>query len=144
MHGMVFLEKVAPLLSSSARVKSISCMESLLAEEFDSKLIHGDLYFPDHVFYEEIEGQLEVIDFADLTIYDPAHDFQCVFEIGEKTFFESVMKYYLGEKDGNLLKRSKLRLKARPLFYTGYIFASGSKNQYTSRITQIEKTFSNV
>lgn len=143
-HGMVFMEKVAPRLSTSARAKSIRCMERLMAEEFDSKVIHGDLYFPDHVFYDENEGQLGVIDFADVTIYDPAHDFQCIIEIGGETFFESVMKYYQGAIDDNLLKRSKLRLEARPLFYTGYIFASGSKNQYASRITHIEEMFSNV
>jgi len=141
-HGMVFLEKVAPLLSSSVRAKSIRCMESLLAKEFNRKVIHGDLYFPDHVFYDENEQQLGVIDFADVTIYDPAHDFQCVLEIGGETFFESVMNYYEGEMQGNLLDRSKLRLAARPLFSAGYIFANGFEDQYTSRIALIEGIFS--
>jgi len=142
-NGAAFLEQVAPLLSPCVRSKATRCIENLLAEEFTSRVIHGDFYLPDHVFYDESKRQLGVIDFADVTIYDPAHDFQCILEIGGETFFESVMKYYQGEMDDNLLKRSKLRLEARPLFYTGYIFTIGIEDQYASRIAFIEETFSN-
>ena len=141
-NGATFLEKVAPLLSPSVRSKATRCMENLLAEKFTSRVIHGDFYLPDHVFFDEGQNQLGVIDFADANIYDPAHDFQCIIEIGGESFFESVMNYYQGEKDVNLLKRSKLRLAARPLFYTGYIFANGFEDQYTSRIAHIEEIFS--
>lgn len=140
-NGQTFLEKVAPLLSSSAQRNSIRCVESLLFESFDEKVIHGDLYFPDHVFYDEIKQQLGVIDFADATIYDPAHDFQCILEIGGENFFESVMKYYRAKKDNALLKRSKMRLEARPLFYAGYIFANELEDQYASRLARIEEAF---
>jgi len=143
-NGRVFLENVTPHLSSSVRAKSISCMEGLLAEEFDSKVIHGDLYFPDHVFYDENEQQLGVIDFADVTLYDPAHDFQCVVEIGGESFFEAVMKHYEAGQDEALLKRSKMRLAARPLFVAGYIFANGPKNEYPSRLARVEESFSKV
>jgi len=140
--GKAFLEKVAPLLFPSVREKSIRCMKGLLAEEFDSKVIHGDFYFPDHVFYDENNRQLGVIDFADVTIYDPAHDFQCVLEIGGESFFETVTKHYETEHDKALLERSKLRLLARPLFVAGYIFANGLDDQYASRLATIEEIFS--
>jgi len=52
------------------------------------------------------------------------------------------MKHYNVEKDLGLLKRSKLRLLARPLFVAGYIFANGLENQYGSRLATIEEIFS--
>jgi hypothetical protein len=60
---------------------------------------------------------------------------------GGDDFFETVMKQYAGEKDVGLLKRSKLRLLARPLFTAGYIFANGLKDQYASHLTHIEDAF---
>jgi hypothetical protein len=51
------------------------------------------------------------------------------------------MKYYMGEKDAGLLKRSKLRLLARPLFNAGYVFANGLKDQYATHLSRIEDTF---
>jgi len=140
-NGTVFLEKVAPLLSSSARNKAIRCMEDLLAEEFTGRVIHGDFFLPDHVFFDQDQKQLGVIDFADVTIYDPAHDFQCVYEIGGEDFFESVMKRYDDNQDTDLLKRSKLRLLARPLFVAGYFFTNGLEDQYASRLARIEDVF---
>ena len=140
-NGIVFLEKVAPLLSSSARNKAIHCMEELFDSEFTGRVIHGDFYLPDHVFFDETQCQLGVIDFADVTIYDPAHDLQCIFEIGGDGFFEAVMNYYDGNEDAELLKRSKLRLLARPLFTAGYIFANKLEDQYAFRLARIEETF---
>ncbi|HSG41854.1 MAG TPA: phosphotransferase [Anaerolineales bacterium] len=140
-NGRVFLNKVAPLLSSSARNKAIRCMEDLLADEFTGRVIHGDFYLPDHVFFDESKNQLGVIDFTDVNIYDPAHDLQSVVEIGGEAFFESVMKYYDNDQDNDLLKRSKLRLLARPLFVAGYFFANGLEDQYASRLARIEETF---
>jgi len=141
-NGRVFLEKVAPLLSSSARNKAIRCMEDLLAEKFTGRVIHGDFYLPDHVFFDQGQKQLGVIDFADVTIYDPAHDLQCVLEIGGEKFYESVMKRYDDNQDTDLLKRSKLRLLARPLFVAGYIFSNCIEEQYASRLVRIEDAFS--
>jgi aminoglycoside 2''-phosphotransferase len=140
-NGRVFLEKVAPLLSSSARNKAIRCLEDLLAEEFTGRVIHGDFFLPDHVFFDEGQKQLGVIDFADVTIFDPAHDLQCIYEIGGEIFFESVMKHYDYNQDTDLLKRSKLRLLARPLFVAGYFFANGLEDQYASRLARIEDVF---
>jgi len=140
--GAAFLELVAPQLSPSVRKRSMFCMEELLAEQFEDTVIHGDFYFPDHIFFDESQNELGVIDFGDVTVYDPAHDFQCVVEIGGEAFFEAVMKHYEGEKDPKLLKRSKSRLQARPLFTAGYVFATGIEEQYSSRLTRIEALFS--
>jgi len=139
-NGTSFLEKVAPLLSPSAQSKATRCMKDLLASKFTGNVIHGDFYLPDHVYFDK--SQLGVIDFADVTIYDPAHDLQCILEIGGEDFFESVVKYYDVGKDADLLNRSKLRLLARPLFVAGYIFANGLEDQYTSRLASIEEVFS--
>jgi aminoglycoside 2''-phosphotransferase len=87
-NGTRFLEEVTPLLPPSVRSKAMRCMEELLAEEFEGKVIHGDFYFPDHIFLNESQSQLGVIDFADVNVYDPAHDFQCVIEIGGDIFLK--------------------------------------------------------
>jgi aminoglycoside 2''-phosphotransferase len=96
--GVYFLEHIAPLLSSTTRKNSTACMETLLAEKFESKVIHGDFYLPDHAFVDESNYKLGVIDFTDVTIFDPAHDFQCIVEIGGDEFFELVLNYYHGER----------------------------------------------
>jgi aminoglycoside phosphotransferase (APT) family kinase protein len=140
-NGRVFLEKVAPLLSPIARRNSTDCMERLLVEEFDGRVIHGDFYLPDHVFVKETDFNIGVIDFGDVTIYDPAHDFQCVLEIGGEVFFDTVMANYQGGADPILLKRSQMRLAARPLFVAGYIFANRIYEQYSSRLERVEAGF---
>lgn len=140
-YGKYFLEHVTPLLSTTARKRSTTCMETLLAEDFESRVIHGDFYLPDHAFIDEDNHKLGVIDFGDVTIYDPAHDFQCVLEIGGEAFFEKVIDHYQEKKDPALLKRSILRLAARPLFVAGYIFDHKIEEQYSTRIAQIEAAF---
>jgi len=140
--GLYFLEHVTPKLSSTARKKAAALMENLLAEEFEGKVIHGDFYLPDHVFYDEDKQELSgVIDFADVTIYDPAHDWQCIVETGGEEFFEAVMEHYQAETDVELLRRSKMRLDARPLFVAGYIFLHGLEEQYTERLARIEAKY---
>jgi len=140
--GLYFLEYVAPKLSSAARHKSVPLMESLLAEEFEGRVIHGDFYLPDHVFYDESKHELSgIIDFGDVTIYDTAHDWQCIVEIGSDEFFETVVKHYQAEADAALLKRSKMRLDARPLFVAGRVFLQGLEEQYADRLARIEASF---
>ena len=140
--GLYFLEHVVPMLSPTARQKSLPLMESLLAEEFEGRVIHGDFYFPDHVFYDKSKQELSgVIDFGDVTIYDIAHDWQCIVEIGGEAFFETVMDHYHNHNDATLLKRSKMRLDARPLFVAGRIFLQGLEDQYADRLARIESQF---
>jgi len=139
--GRYFLDHVAGLLSPAARRNSTRCMETLLFEEFVGQVVHGDFYQPDHVFYEEKTAQLGVIDFADVTIYDPAHDFQCILEIGGERFLERVMQHYQGQGNPGLWRRSKLRLAARPLFVAGRLFAHGLQEGYSARLDHIETLF---
>jgi aminoglycoside 2''-phosphotransferase len=139
--GQDFLALVAPRLAPTTRRNAVDCMETLLAEDFDAAVIHGDFYLPDHVFYDEETGQLGVIDFADATIYDAAHDWQAILEICGQRFFELVMGDYQGPQDSGLLKRSQLRLAARPLFTAGRIFAAGIEDQYDGRLAAIEAQF---
>jgi hypothetical protein len=60
---------------------------------------------------------------------------------GGDDFFKTVMKHYNSEIDVGLLKHSKLRLLARPLFNAGNIFANGLEDQYASRLAHIEDAF---
>lgn len=140
-NGEYFLAHVAPLLTATARQHAATCMETLLAQDFAGAVVHGDFYLPDHVFFDGAAGQLGVIDFADATIYDPAHDWQCVLEIGGQRFTESVMQHYQGSQDSDLLRRSQLHLAARPLFTAGRIFAAGTEDQYAGRLAAIEAQF---
>jgi aminoglycoside 2''-phosphotransferase len=140
--GLHFLEHVAPRLSPTARKKSVTLMESLLAEVFKGEVIHGDFYLPDHVFYDKSKHELSgIIDFADVTIYDPAHDWQCIVEMGSEEFFETVMGHYQAEGDAALLKRSKMRLDARSLFVAGRFFLQGLEDQYADWLARIEARF---
>ena len=140
--GLHFLEHVSFLLSPTSQRKSVSLMENLLDEEFKGKVIHGDFYLPDHVFYDESKQEISgVIDFADVTIYDPAHDWQCIVEIGGEEFFEAVMAHYQPDDDPALLKRATMRLDARPLFVAGRIFLQGLEEQYADRLACIEARF---
>lgn len=140
--NLYFLEHITPLLSPPARKKSIALLENLLVEEFESRVIHGDFYLPDHVFYDKSKQELcGVIDFGDVTIFDPAHDWQCIVEAGGEAFFDSVLENYQAEHDTALLKRSKMRLDARPLFVAGYMFQHGLEEQYADRLARIEASF---
>lgn len=140
--GLYFLEHVTPLLSPTARKKAATLMERLLTEEFKSRVIHGDFYLPEHIFYDERRQELSgVIDFSDVSIYDPAHDWQCIVEIGGDEHFEAVMAHYQIESDTALLKRSKMRLEARPLFVAGNIFLNSMEEQYANRLARIEAKF---
>lgn len=139
--GVYFLDHVAPLLSPAACRNAVACMEAALAADFTGRVIHGDFYLPDHVFYNRQRAEVGVIDFADVTIYDPAHDFQCILEIGGPSFFELVLKHYQGQADAGLLKRSELRLAARPLFTAGHVFAQGLHNQFAARLAGIQSLF---
>lgn len=140
-NGRTFLEHVAPLLSPEARRRAAGCMETALSFSFTPQVIHGDFYLPDHVFYDQRTEGLGVIDFADVTAYDAAHDLQCLLEVGGESFFDFVMKHYQGQADQALLERSKVRLAARPLFVAGYVFARGEESDYAGRLRQIESLF---
>ena len=45
-----FRDEIAPLLSASAHQKALACMEKMMEEEFEPRVIHGDFALEDHVF----------------------------------------------------------------------------------------------
>ena len=137
-----FQDEVAPVLSAHARQKALACMEQMMAEEFEPRVIHGDFALEDHVFFDEENQQISgVIDFADVTINDPAHDFQNIVEYGGEEFFESVMSYYRGKEDPMLLKRTKLRVLARPLFEASSSMLFGFEKRFKERMEYIEAKY---
>jgi aminoglycoside 2''-phosphotransferase len=137
-----FRDEIAPRLSNSALQKALTCMEGIMSEVFDSKVIHGDFALEDHVFFDEEKQQLcGVIDFADVTINDPAHDFQNIFEYGGEAFFQNVMEHYQIKSDTTLLKRTKLRSEARPLFETAYSLMFGFEKRFKERMEYIEAKY---
>ena len=134
-----FRDEIAPLLSMSARQKALSCMERMMEEKFEPRVLHGDFALEDHVFFDQEKQQLSgVIDFADVTINDPAHDLQNIVEYGGEAFFSNVMEHYRLKDDPTLLKRTKLRIEARPLFEAAYSLMFGFEERFKDRIEYIE------
>ena len=137
-----FREEIAPLLSASACQKTLICMEQMMSEKFEPRVIHGDFAFEDHVFFDRDKKQLSgVIDFADVTINDPAHDFQNIVEYGGEVFFNDVMEHYRLKDDPTLLKRTKLRIEARPLFEAAYSLMFGFEERFKDRIEYIDTNY---
>lgn len=133
---------VAPRLSPIAHRNALACIDRMLAEPYEAKVIHGDLFLEDHVFFNEQRQELSgVIDFADATLNDPAHDFQNIVEYGDETFFAEVMKHYRGPDDPALLKRTKLRIEARPLFEASYSLMFGFEERYKDHMQYIETKY---
>jgi aminoglycoside 2''-phosphotransferase len=137
-----FREVVAPALSPSARQNGLACIEQMAAEKFESKVIHGDFALEDHVFFDGKRQELSgVIDFADVTLNDPAHDFQNIVEYGGEAFFEAVMSHYRGENDPALLKRTRLRIQTRPLLEASYSLLFGFEERFKERMGYIEAKY---
>jgi aminoglycoside 2''-phosphotransferase len=137
-----FREVIAPQLTPAARTNSLACIERMLAEPFVPKVIHGDFCLEDHVFFDEQRQELSgVIDFADATLNDPAHDFQNIVEYGGEEFFDAVMNHYHGAEDPALLERTKLRIETRPLFDASYSLMFGFEERFKDRMNWIESTY---
>lgn len=137
-----FRNEIAPILTVSARQKALARMEQMMEEKFEPRVIHGDFALEDHVFLDEEQKQLcGVIDFADVTINDPAHDFQNIVEYGGETFFNNVMEHYQLKGDPTLLQRTKLRIEARPLFEAAYSLMFGFEERFKDRIEYIEAKY---
>jgi len=137
-----FREAIAPMLTPSARQNGLTCIEQMLAEPFESRVIHGDFALEDHVFFDEKRQELSgVIDFADVTLNDPAHDFQNIVEYGGEAFFETVMRHYQSREDATLLKRTKFRIQARPLFEASASMLFGFEERFKERMKYIETKY---
>lgn len=137
-----YQEEVAPVLSPSARKKTLACIEHMMSEKFEPRVLHGDFAIEDHIFFDQKKQQLSgVIDFADVTINDPAHDFQNIVEYSGDAFFNNVMEHYQLKDDSTLLKRTKLRIEARPLFEAAYSLMFGFEERFKNRIEYIESKY---
>ncbi len=134
-----FREVIAPMLTPAARTNSLTCIERMLAEPFVPKVIHGDFCLEDHVFFDAQRQELSgVIDFADATLNDAAHDFQNIVEYGGEEYFDAVMNHYHGAEDPTLLERTKLRIETRPLFDASYSLMFGFEERFKDRMNWIE------
>jgi aminoglycoside 2''-phosphotransferase len=137
-----FREVLAPMLTPAAQSNALACLDRMLAEPFEPKVIHGDFALEDHVFFDEQRQELSgVIDFADVTLNDPAHDFQNIVEYGGEEFFTSVMEHYRCEADPTLLARTKLRVEARPMLEVSYGWIFGFEDSFKERMNWIESTY---
>ena len=137
-----FKEAVVPLLSASARKNTLLCFEQILMEPFEPSVIHGDFALEDHVFFDERRQELSgVIDFADVTIHDPAYDFQNVLEYGGEKYFEEVMRHYQGIGNGVFLERTKLHIETRPMREASYSLLFGFEKRFKDRLVYLEARY---
>jgi aminoglycoside 2''-phosphotransferase len=137
-----YRETVAPMLSPSARKTTLQFIEQTLAEPFEARVLHGDFALEDHVFFDVRRQELSgVIDFADVTINDPAHDFQNIVEYGGEGFYDEVMRYYQGRDDPTLLKRTMLRIETRPMLEASSSLLFGFEKRFKDRMEYIEAKY---
>lgn len=137
-----FQDVIAPRLSPVMRHAAMGCIERTMNQPFETTVIHGDFSLEDHVFFDEKNQELcGVIDFADVTLNDPAHDFQNIVEYGGEGFFNEVMEHYQGVPDPNLLQRTRFRIEARPIFEAAYSSMFGFDERYKDRMAYIEQRY---
>jgi aminoglycoside phosphotransferase (APT) family kinase protein len=75
---------------------------------YEKVIIHGDLSWEHLLFRNNILSG--AIDFSDLSYGDPAVDFSCFWDYGEK-FVKTICKLYDSKKDKSIYSRSKLHYK---------------------------------
>ena len=135
-------EVVLPKLAATTQRNALATIDRLLAEPFDPKVIHGDFALEDHVFFDDQRIELSgVIDFADVTINDPAHDFQNIVEYGGEEFFAAVMENYHTTDDPTLLRRIINRIDSRPLFEASFSHLFGFEKRFKERMEYIETKY---
>lgn len=88
-------------------------LQARLDDIYERSLIHCDLT-SEHILWDLEKKHINIIDFSDRAIGDPAVDFAGLFEYGEK-YAERVYDLYGGNKDGNLLRRAKLYFQRIPI-----------------------------
>ena len=76
-------------------------------------LVHGDLD-GEHILWEAKTEQVNIIDFSDRSIGDPAIDFAALFAYGHG-FTERVLKRYRGSRAEGILRRSELYFRRMPV-----------------------------
>jgi len=93
--------------------KDIARIESYFIElkaacnyKYQKALVHNDLT-SEHILWDSSEQQVNIIDFSDRAYADPAIDFAGLHDYG-KLFTSTVLEYYTGRKDAQLLYRAQL------------------------------------
>lgn len=85
-----------------------------LKDKYQKVLTHNDLAW-EHILWEDKKNKVNIIDFTDRSLSDPASDFTGLLQYGEE-FTKGVFDKYRSRKDKNLLKRAKLYFKRVPLW----------------------------
>ncbi len=89
-------------------------LRSALEQGFQSTLVHNDLS-SEHILWDAKNGRVNVIDFSDRIVGDPAIDLAGIMEYGFG-FTKHVFNMYRGRKDEHFLHRSKLYFQRVPLY----------------------------
>ena len=76
-------------------------------------LVHGDLD-GEHILWEAKTEQVNIIDFSDRSIGDPALDFAALFAYGHG-FTERVLERYRESRDEGILRRAELYFRRMPV-----------------------------
>ncbi len=89
-------------------------LKATLSHNHPNVLVHNDLG-GEHILWDSKNKQINIIDFSDRVIGDPASDFTGLHEYGNE-FVKKVFDLYDGKKDKQMLYRSRLYYKRIPIF----------------------------
>jgi aminoglycoside phosphotransferase (APT) family kinase protein len=89
-------------------------LETALGHDHPYALVHNDL-ISEHILWDAQRKQINIIDFSDRSLGDPAIDFAGLREYGPE-FTTHVFELYKGKKDEEMLHRSELYYKRIPLY----------------------------
>jgi aminoglycoside 2''-phosphotransferase len=119
-HSRDMLDKavklVSPRLSAEENAYmlwNLSRLEAVLRTSRPIVPIHLDLGY-EHILYDRSCNQVNVIDFGDLSLGDPAYDFVGFYDFDD-SFLNLVYGYYAGFKDETLLRRAKVYYDCFPI-----------------------------
>ncbi|HMI09125.1 MAG TPA: aminoglycoside phosphotransferase family protein [Candidatus Saccharimonadales bacterium] len=84
--------------------KTLSEIDTLLQQSLPSTFIHNDIY-DRHLFWDQHDQRVGLIDFSDMSMGDPAADFGQLYEYGID-FIHELYRYYTGPKDDTFLDRA--------------------------------------
>ncbi|NOR44048.1 MAG: phosphotransferase [Candidatus Delongbacteria bacterium] len=89
-------------------------LKETFEHSYEKVLIHNDLS-GEHILWDKKSNKVNVIDFSDRGIGDPALDFTGFFEFGDE-FPQMIYDKYKGKKDISFLYRAKLYFQKIPLY----------------------------
>lgn len=87
-------------------------LRGALSHDHSHVLAHNDLT-SEHILWDSKTKRINIIDFSDRALGDPAGDLAGLLEYGAK-FTEKVFGLYSGKKDDRMLKRAQLYFKRIP------------------------------